>query len=104
MFSPSQSPNQCRRNDLDGFPAARSPSHHSNSSGSRHRPYSVSVSPSLIHKPGSTTPDQACILDSSSHHSPYQYASQDHLSIEARLSQVSPLSQHPTPEPRSTSN
>nr|WCS71194.1 hormone receptor-like protein 39 [Pardosa pseudoannulata] len=102
VFSPSQSPNQGRRSDLDGFTSARSPSHHSSSSGSRHRPYNVSVSPGLVHKTGSTTPDQGCLIDNSSHHPPYQYVSQDHLSIETRLSQVSPLSQHPTPEPRST--
>ncbi|KAG8200425.1 hypothetical protein JTE90_000508 [Oedothorax gibbosus] len=104
VFSPSQSPNQGRRSDLDGFSPARSPGHMTNSNASRHRPYNVSVSPGL-QKPGSSTPDQGLVLEGSTAvHSPYQYPSQDHLSIEARLSQVSPLSQHTTPEPRSTTS
>ncbi|XP_055932575.1 nuclear hormone receptor FTZ-F1 beta-like [Argiope bruennichi] len=103
VFSPSQSPSQSRRSDLDGFSPARSPGHLSGSGASRHRPYNVSISPGL-QKPGSSTPDQGCIPEGSSAHPPYQYASQDHLGIEARLSQVSPLSQHTTPEPRSTTS
>ncbi|PRD28858.1 UNVERIFIED_CONTAM: Hr39 [Trichonephila clavipes] len=103
VFSPSQSPNQSRRSDLDSFSPARSPGHLSGSSSSRHRPYNVSISPGL-QKPGSSTPDQGCIQEGSSAHPSYQYASQDHLGIEARLSQVSPLSQHTTPEPRSTTS
>ncbi|XP_015931207.1 nuclear hormone receptor FTZ-F1 beta [Parasteatoda tepidariorum] len=103
MFSPSQSPNQTRRNELESFSPARSPGHMA-SSQSRHRPYSVSVSPGL-QKPGTTTPDQACLLDGSSPALPsYQYVSQDHLALETRLSQISPLSQHPTPEGRSTTS
>ncbi|KFM78132.1 Nuclear hormone receptor FTZ-F1 beta, partial [Stegodyphus mimosarum] len=105
VFSPSQSPNQSRRGDLESFSPARSPGHLSGSNVSRHRPYSVSVSPGLVHKAGSSTPDQSCLLDSSSSlHPPYQYVSQDQLGIETRLSQVSPLSQHPTPEARSTTS
>ncbi|XP_054716291.1 LOW QUALITY PROTEIN: nuclear hormone receptor FTZ-F1 beta-like [Uloborus diversus] len=104
VFSPSQSPNQGRRGDLECFSPARSPGHLSGSNISRHRPYNVSVSPGLIHKASSSTSDQSCVLENSTVHPSYQYTSQEHLGIEARLNQVSPLSQHPTPEARSTTS
>lgn len=103
VFSPTQSPIQSRRGELDGFSPSRSPGHLERSSVPRHRPYSVSVSPSLVHRGASGTPDQV-VEGSNSMHAPYQYVQQDHLGIESRVNQVSPFPQHPTPETRSTAS